>query len=134
MYPANQLNKLPSQDMYANLPTEGAVLKKDKLSLNKAVAKQNERGAVSAIQKAGRASEKAKKRAAEEALGADGGANIGAAGAAAGTRAKRARTVVRFPAPAPAPAPVFRTIRVIAVARGEGRGRAQGGRKGRGKS
>ena len=47
------------------MPTTGAALKKDILTLNKAVAQQNNRGSVASVQKAGRASERAKKRAAK---------------------------------------------------------------------
>jgi hypothetical protein len=66
LWPSNTLNKLASQGIYPDLPTIGAARKKDKITLNKAVAQQNNRGSIASVQKAGRASERAKKRVAEE--------------------------------------------------------------------
>jgi hypothetical protein len=47
------------------LPTINAACKKDKITLNKAVAQQNNRGLIALVQKAGKASERAKKRVAK---------------------------------------------------------------------
>jgi hypothetical protein len=47
------------------LPTISAACKKDKITLNKAIAQQNNRSSIASVQKAGRASERAKKRVAE---------------------------------------------------------------------
>ena len=44
------------------MPITGAAHKKDKITLPKAVAKENNRGSISSVQKAGRVSERAKKR------------------------------------------------------------------------
>ena len=66
--PFKTLNKLASQAMYTSkLPTTSATRKNDRITLPKAVAKQNNRGSIASIQKAGRASERIRKRAAEEA-------------------------------------------------------------------
>jgi hypothetical protein len=48
------------------LPITGAAYKKDKITLPKAVVKENNRGSISLVQKAGRVSERAKKRVAIE--------------------------------------------------------------------
>jgi len=47
---------------YPDLPTTGVIYKRDKITLPKAVAKENNRGSIALVQKAGRASERAKKR------------------------------------------------------------------------
>jgi hypothetical protein len=60
------LNKITSQSTYPDLPTTGAAHKRDKITLPKAVAKENNRGSIALVQKAGRVSERAKKRVAEE--------------------------------------------------------------------
>ena len=65
-WPHGTLNKVASQATYPGLPTTGAVHKKDKITLPKAVVIENNRGSIALVQKAGRASEKAKKRAAVE--------------------------------------------------------------------
>jgi hypothetical protein len=51
---------------YPNLPTTGATHKRDKITLPKAVVKENNRGLITLVQKARRVSEKAKKRVAKE--------------------------------------------------------------------
>ena len=58
------LNKITSQSTYPDLPITGAAHKRDKITLPKAVVKENNRGLIASVQKAGRAS--AKKRVAEE--------------------------------------------------------------------
>jgi hypothetical protein len=64
--------------MYAfKLPTTSATRKNDRITLPKAVAKQNNRGSIASIQKAGRASERIRKRAAEEAGEGVGGEGVG---------------------------------------------------------
>lgn len=64
LWPHNTLNKVASQATYPGLPIARAVYKKDKITLPKAVAKENNRGSIASVQKAGRVSERAKKRAA----------------------------------------------------------------------
>jgi hypothetical protein len=64
--PYNTLNKVASQANYPGLPLAGIAHKKDKITLPKAVAKGNNCGSISLVQKAGRASERAKKRVAIE--------------------------------------------------------------------
>jgi hypothetical protein len=54
------------------LPITGAAYKKDKITLPKAVAKENNRGSILSVQKAGRVSERAKKRVATEQARKDG--------------------------------------------------------------
>jgi hypothetical protein len=51
---------------YPDLPTTGATHKTDKITLPKAVVKENNRGSIASVQKAGRVSERVKKRVAEE--------------------------------------------------------------------
>ena len=65
LWPAGTLNKLASQATY-ELPTSGADLKKDKITLPTVVAKENNRRSIVPVQKAGRVTEKAKKREAAE--------------------------------------------------------------------
>jgi hypothetical protein len=62
----NTLNKVALQLTYPDLPITGAAYKKDKITLSKAVAKENNRGSISSVQKAGRVSKRAKKRVATE--------------------------------------------------------------------
>jgi hypothetical protein len=50
LHSSKVLNKLASQNIYTHLPTTGG----NKITLNKAVQRMNGRGAVSAVQKAGR--------------------------------------------------------------------------------
>jgi len=63
LWPHSTLNKITSQSTYPDLPTTGATYKRDKITLPKAVAKENNRGSIASVQKAGRASAK---RVAEE--------------------------------------------------------------------
>jgi hypothetical protein len=67
------VNKITSQLTYPDLPTTGATHKKDRITLPKAVAKENNRGSITSVQKAGRVSAKrvAKEQAREN--GARGG-------------------------------------------------------------
>jgi hypothetical protein len=63
--PFKTLNKLASQAIYAfKLPTTSATRKNDRITLPKAVAKQNNRRSIASIQKAGKALEHMRKRAA----------------------------------------------------------------------
>jgi hypothetical protein len=64
LWPYSALNKIASQSTYPDLPTTGVTYKRDKITLPKAVAKENNRGLIASVQKARRAS--AKKRVAEE--------------------------------------------------------------------
>jgi hypothetical protein len=57
------VNKITSQLTYPDLPTTGATHKKDRITLPKVVAKENNRGSITSVQKAGRVSAK---RVAEE--------------------------------------------------------------------
>jgi hypothetical protein len=63
LWPHSALNKITSQSTYPDLPITGAAHKRDKITLPKAVAKENNRGSIASVQKAGRASAK---RVAEE--------------------------------------------------------------------
>jgi hypothetical protein len=54
------------------LPITGAVFKKDKITLLKAVALENSRGSIASVQKAGRVSERSKKREAMEQVSENG--------------------------------------------------------------
>jgi hypothetical protein len=51
---------------YPDLPTTRVTYKRDKITLSKAVVKENNRGLITLVQKARRVSERAKKRVAEE--------------------------------------------------------------------
>jgi len=66
LWPYSTFNKITSQLTYPELPTTGAAHKRDKITLPKAVAKENNRGSITLVQKAGRVSERAKKRVAEK--------------------------------------------------------------------
>ena len=93
LWPHNTLNKVASQATYPGLPIAGAAHKRDKITLPKAVAKENNRGSIALVQKAGRVSERVKKRAIiEEARGDKESADQEV------TRAvKRARVTIRAP-------------------------------------
>jgi hypothetical protein len=79
------------------LPTTGIAHKKDKITLSKAVAKENNRGSISSVQKAGRVSERAKKRVAEE-QARENGAGEGESGDQVEGRApKRAKVAIGAP-------------------------------------
>jgi hypothetical protein len=64
LWPYSALNKITSQLTYPDLPTTGVTYKRDKITLPKAVAKENNRSSIALVQKAGRVS--VKKRVAEE--------------------------------------------------------------------
>ena len=66
LWPHNTLNKVALQSTYPDLPITSTAHKKDKITLPKAVAKENNRGSISLVQKARRVSERAKKRVAIE--------------------------------------------------------------------
>jgi hypothetical protein len=51
---------------YPDLPTTGITHKTDKITLPKAVVKENNRGSIALVQKAGRVSERVKKRVTKE--------------------------------------------------------------------
>jgi hypothetical protein len=94
--PFKTLNKLASQVMYASkLPTTSATRKNDRITLPKAVAKQNNRGSIASVQKAGRASERMRKRAAEEAGEGVGGEEELGEGSQPTTRASKRARVTR---------------------------------------
>ena len=83
---------------YPDLPTTGATHKRDKITLPKAVAKENNRGSIALVQKAGRASERAKKRVAEEQARKNGAGEGGESGNQVEGRApKRARVAIGAP-------------------------------------
>ncbi|KAH8744347.1 hypothetical protein F5882DRAFT_497462 [Hyaloscypha sp. PMI_1271] len=48
LWPHTTLNKITSQSTYPDLPTTGAAHKRDKITLPKAVAKENNRGSIAA--------------------------------------------------------------------------------------
>jgi hypothetical protein len=79
------------------LPTTGAVHKKDKITLSKAVAIENNRLLIALVQKAGRAFEKAKKRAAVKQARKDGGDEEELGDKVVTRAAKRARATIRAP-------------------------------------
>ena len=58
LWPHSTLNKITSQLTYPDLPTTSVTYKRDKITLPKAVAKENNRGSIASVQKAGRASAK----------------------------------------------------------------------------
>ena len=97
--PFKTFNKLASQAMYASkLPTTGATRKNDRITLPKAVAKENNRGSIASVQKAGRVSERAKKRVAEEQARENGAREGGESGDQVEGRApKRARVAIGAP-------------------------------------
>jgi hypothetical protein len=79
------------------LPIISAAYKKDKITLPKVVAKENNRGSISLVQKAGRVSERAKKKVAIEQARED-GAREGELGKQVGIRIpKRARVAMKAP-------------------------------------
>jgi len=97
LWPHSALNKITSQSTYPDLPTTGAAHKRDKITLPKAVAKENNRGSIASIQKAGRASAK---RVAEEQARENGASENGAGGGESGDQVegrapKRARVARR---------------------------------------
>ena len=97
LWPHTALNKITSQSTYPDLPTTGAAHKRDKITLPKAVAKENNRGSIASVQKAGRASAK---RVAEEQAHENGASENGAGGGESGDQVegrapKRARVARR---------------------------------------
>ena len=83
---------------YPDLPTTGATYKRDKITLPKAVAKENNRGLITLVQKARRVSERAKKRVAEEQVRKNGAREGGESGDQVEGRApKRARVAIGAP-------------------------------------
>ena len=97
LWPHSALNKIASQSTYPDLPTTSATYKRDKITLPKAVAKENNRGSIASIQKARRASIK---RVAEEQARENGAIENGARGGESGNQVegrapKRARVARR---------------------------------------
>jgi hypothetical protein len=58
LWPYSALNKITSQSTYPELPTTSVTHKRDKITLSKAVVKENNRGSITLVQKAGRVSTK----------------------------------------------------------------------------
>jgi hypothetical protein len=96
LWPHTTLNKITSQSTYPDLPTTSAAHKRDKITLPKAVAKENNRGSITSVQKAGRVSAK---RVAEEQARENGASENGAGGESGdqveGRAPKRARVARR---------------------------------------
>jgi len=97
LWPHSALNKVTSQSTYPDLPITGAAHKRDKITLPKAVAKENNRGSIASVQKAGRVSAK---RVAEEQARENGASENGAGGGESGDQVegrapKRARVARR---------------------------------------
>ena len=82
---------------YPELPITGAVHKKDKITLPKAVALENSRGSISSVQKAGRVSERAKKRVATEQAREDGAGGGELGDQVEGKAPKRAKVAMGAP-------------------------------------
>jgi hypothetical protein len=89
---------------YSELPTTGTSHKKDRITLPKAVAKENNRGSIASVQKAGRASvkrvaeEQARENGARENGAGENGAREGESGDQVEGRApKRAKVGIRAP-------------------------------------
>jgi hypothetical protein len=83
---------------YPDLPTTSATHKRDKITLPKAVAKENNRGLITSVQKAGRVSKRAKKRVAKEQARENGAREGGESGDQVEGRApKRARVAIGAP-------------------------------------
>jgi len=80
LWPYSALNKITSQSTYPDLPATGVTHKRDKITLPKAVVKENNRGSIASVQKARRASERAKKRVAEEQVRENGAGEGGESG------------------------------------------------------
>jgi hypothetical protein len=76
---------------YSELPTTGTSHKKDRITLPKAVAKENNRGSIASVQKAGRASVKrvAEEQARENGAGENGAGENGAGENGAGENGAR---------------------------------------------
>jgi hypothetical protein len=83
---------------YPDLPTTSATHKRNKITLPKAVAKENNRGSITLVQKARRVSERAKKRVAKEQARENGAREGGESGDQVERRApKRARVAIGAP-------------------------------------
>jgi hypothetical protein len=83
---------------YPDLPITGATHKRNKITLPKAVVKENNRGSIALVQKAGRISERIKKRVAEEQACENGAREGGESGDQVEGRAlKRARVAIGAP-------------------------------------
>ena len=97
LWPHSALNKITSQLTYPDLPTTSAAHKRDKITLPKAVAKENNRGSITSAQKAGRVSAKrVAKEQARENRASENGARGGESGNQVEGRApKRARVARR---------------------------------------
>ena len=66
LWPYTALNKITSQSTYPDLSTTSIAHKRDKITLSKVVAKENNCGSIALVQKAGIVSERVKKRVAKE--------------------------------------------------------------------
>jgi nitric oxide reductase activation protein len=102
LWPHSTLNKITSQSTYPDLPTTSAAYKRDKITLPKAVTKENNRGSITSVQKARRASakrvakEQARENGAIENRARENGARGGESGDQVEGRApKRARVARR---------------------------------------
>jgi hypothetical protein len=99
LWPYSALNKITSQLTYSEILTTSVSYKKDRITLPKAVAKENNRGLIALVQKAGRASVKrvAEEQARENRAG-ENGAREGESGDRVEGRApKRAKVGIRAP-------------------------------------
>jgi hypothetical protein len=95
LWPHSALNKITSQLTYPELPTTSATYKKDRITLPKAVAKENNRGSIALVQKARRASAK---RVAEEQARENRAREGGESGdQVEGRVPKRAKVAIRAP-------------------------------------
>ena len=104
LWPHSALNKITSQLTYSELPTTSTSHKKDRITLPKAVAKENNRSSIASVQKAGRASIKrvAKEQARENRASKNGaGENRAGEGESGnqveGRAPKRAKVGIRAP-------------------------------------
>jgi len=102
LWPHSALNKVTSQSTYPDLPITGAAHKRDKITLPKAVAKENNRGSIASVQKARRVSAKrvAEEQARENGASENGANENGAGGGESGDQVegrapKRARVARR---------------------------------------
>jgi hypothetical protein len=82
---------------YSKLPTTGASHKKDRITLPKAVVKENNRGSIASVQKAGRASVKrvAEEQARENGAGENGAGEGESGDQVEGRAPKRAKVAIR---------------------------------------
>jgi hypothetical protein len=83
---------------YPELPITSVTHKKDKITLPKVVVKENNRGSIASVQKAGRASERVKKRVAKEQARENRAGEGGESGdQVEGRVPKRAKVAMRVP-------------------------------------